>query len=251
MRGQVYTAIVHGATGIMFFSMDGYTVRAGGVVGIAPAETANTTYRGRVNLLEQPAVASPSQVEMSVALWNAVAKLNSELLSLSPFIFAPTSTSSYSVSFRPKCGCSGPWCTQANWTANWSPSERESLQQRECNAHSCPFLACCTACANRSETPLRVLRKTDASSKCAGDVFIVANVDKSALTARFHVPGLKCTQGSSDRPFEDEGRQQQHFNPIEVMFEQGRSLPCNANSSTFEDDFEEYGVHVYKLTDTC
>ena len=94
-----------------------------------------------------------------------------------------------------------------------------------------------------------MLRKTDASSECAGDVLIVANVDRSALTARFHVPGLKCTRGIPGRPFEDEGRQQQqHFNPIQVMFEQGRTLPCNASSPTFEDDLEEYGVHMYLQT---
>ena len=45
MRGQVYTGIVHGATGIIFFAMDSYATRAGGVVGMAPRSLLAQTYR--------------------------------------------------------------------------------------------------------------------------------------------------------------------------------------------------------------
>ena len=105
LRTQVYTGIVHGATGIMYFAMDSYVTRAGGVVGMGPRELLNTSYydaggEGRGHGPWGVYHASPALLEMSAAVWEAVIETNTELLELAPVIFAPTSTKQYAVSFK-------------------------------------------------------------------------------------------------------------------------------------------------------
>ena len=101
MRGQLYTAIVSGSTGIIYFAMDSYITRAGGVFGITPKELANETYFDSSTTDSKPS-ASPSLLTLAAELWEGVATLNSELLALMPVIYAPTSAKSaaLSVSFR-------------------------------------------------------------------------------------------------------------------------------------------------------
>ena len=50
VRTQVYTALVHGATGIMYFAMDSVYTRAGGVVGMGPRELLNVSYVSQVTI---------------------------------------------------------------------------------------------------------------------------------------------------------------------------------------------------------
>jgi len=99
MRAQVYTGIVHGATGVIYFAMDSYITRAGAVVGITPLALGAQTYDDP-STSDAHTAASPSLLEMSANLWDKVAELNSELLALTPMLFSPTARTGYTVSFR-------------------------------------------------------------------------------------------------------------------------------------------------------
>lgn len=93
MRAQVYTAIVHGATGVTYFAWDTYISREPNLIGISPDPLAN----GYVNPGSGgpfQATATPEQIQKSAALWNAVASVNSELQALTPAILSPTVDSS-------------------------------------------------------------------------------------------------------------------------------------------------------------
>ncbi len=85
MRAQVYSSIIHGATGIVYFIWDSYISRAGGVIGIAPEPRAEGY---SPTAFQQPATLE--QLQKSVELWNSVSAINQELISLSPAILSPT-----------------------------------------------------------------------------------------------------------------------------------------------------------------
>ena len=79
--------------------------RAGDVTGIAPAGLINETYFDSSWSDAKPR-ASKALMEMSVAAWDAVSALNTELLSIIPVLFAPTAAGlSVTVAF------SGENCT--------------------------------------------------------------------------------------------------------------------------------------------
>ena len=65
--------------------------------GITPKELGNETYFDSSTTDEKPA-ASPSLLALAAELWDGVAQLNTELLSLMPVIFAPTSQKSAALS---------------------------------------------------------------------------------------------------------------------------------------------------------
>jgi hypothetical protein len=100
MRGQLYTGIIAGATGIIYFAMDSYVTRAGDVFGFGPAALLNESYFDASTTDPRP-LASPSLLTLAAQLWEGTAALNTELLSILPVIFAPTSpkSSMLSVSF--------------------------------------------------------------------------------------------------------------------------------------------------------
>ena len=93
MRGQLYTAIVSGSTGIIYFAMDSYVTRAGDVFGFGPQALLNESYFDSSATAPKP-LASPSLLTLAAQLWEGTAKLNTELLSITPVIFAPTSKKS-------------------------------------------------------------------------------------------------------------------------------------------------------------
>eukprot|EP01043_Picozoa_sp_COSAG02_P024490 COSAG02_NODE_1339_length_13187_cov_610.871027_9_plen_230_part_00 len=127
MRGQLYTGIVSGSTGFIYFAsectttpmlasqlaqplqcvtrclapyrhvVDSYVTRAGDVFGISPRQLGNETYFDSSTTDPKPP-ASPSLLALAAELWDGVAQLNSELLSLMPVIFAPTSAHSAALS---------------------------------------------------------------------------------------------------------------------------------------------------------
>ena len=101
VRGQAYAALIHGATGLIYFNMDSIVGRTGGVVGVAPSALSNMSYEGEVvpgyTGPDARTVASPSLLAESDALWRAISALNSELLELVPVLFAPTTNETYSV----------------------------------------------------------------------------------------------------------------------------------------------------------
>ena len=85
---MVYTGLIHGATGVVYYAWDSNVTR----FGIAPQQ--QTEIPGR------PA-ATPIQALQAEVLWKTVAQLNRELRQLAPALLSPTiSEVEYSVRFE-------------------------------------------------------------------------------------------------------------------------------------------------------
>jgi len=97
LRAQVYTALIHGATGIVYFAWDSYITRGAGLNGISP----NPQAAGYLpNNPGGDVSATAQQVQQSLQLWNTTTRINGELAELAPAILSPTLASSelsYSV----------------------------------------------------------------------------------------------------------------------------------------------------------
>lgn len=91
LRATIYTALVHGATGVIHFSYDSHGTRDGDVLGYSPSPVADY---GDVpnydNSKKQPLVATPQQLRQSQAMWRQVVALNRELALVGPSILQPT-----------------------------------------------------------------------------------------------------------------------------------------------------------------
>lgn len=90
LRGMIYTALVHGATGVIYFAFDSQGTRDGQVLGVAPDPRAG--YEGVPDFDgdRRPAlVASESQLAQSRALWRQIPALNHELAALGPVLLRP------------------------------------------------------------------------------------------------------------------------------------------------------------------
>lgn len=103
LRAMVYTAIIHGATGIVYFSMDNWVTRNGNVLGIAPNPSVDYPTRNEKRLIVSKALTNLSQ-----SLWQGVVGLNGEIDQLKPAIFSITSKMSYRVLVRGKPVTSNP-----------------------------------------------------------------------------------------------------------------------------------------------
>ena len=99
LRGMAFTAIIHGATGLILFAYDSRVTREGNVIGIAP-ETAESYGTG--------ARATQPEAARSRALWAGAAALNAELARLAPRILSPTARLAYDVSFSGTARISSP-----------------------------------------------------------------------------------------------------------------------------------------------
>lgn len=82
LRSQVYTAIIHGATGIHYFIWDTWISREASCFGISKNPS---KFKGK----EFPP-ATPAQISQSMALWNMAAQINKELKELVPAILSST-----------------------------------------------------------------------------------------------------------------------------------------------------------------
>jgi len=89
---MAYAALVHGATGLCWFSLDIEDVRrnASGW-GISPTPMACYNEDG------EGCLADEEQLGTVRELWDAVAEVNHEVAALRDFLFAPTSTERYRV----------------------------------------------------------------------------------------------------------------------------------------------------------
>ena len=87
---MAFTAIIHGATGLILFAYDSRVTREGNVIGIAP-ETAESYGTG--------ARATQPEAARSRALWAGAAALNAELARLAPRLLSPTARLAYEVYF--------------------------------------------------------------------------------------------------------------------------------------------------------
>ncbi len=88
LRSMAFTAIVHGATGLILFAWDSPVTRMGHVLGIGPAT------RERY---DSGTAASPEDAASSRALWAGAVALNAELERLTPALLAPTARVPYEV----------------------------------------------------------------------------------------------------------------------------------------------------------
>lgn len=98
-RAMVYTAIVHGATGLITFAFDSFATRDGQVLGITPHPLADygdvPDYDGRG---DAPLVVGETELAQSAALWRNVARINHEIAELTPALLSPTAMVPYRVS---------------------------------------------------------------------------------------------------------------------------------------------------------
>jgi len=88
---MIYTSVIHGATGLIYFILDSYMSRGAKCLGIAPNPLADYNYGDAL-------VATLSELRAMRNLWYAVVGINSELNALRPAILSPTSTAPYEVS---------------------------------------------------------------------------------------------------------------------------------------------------------
>jgi hypothetical protein len=88
LRGMAFTAIIHGATGIILFAYDSRVTRDGNVIGIAPDTPVG---------FGTTATATPPEAARSRALWAGAAALNAELARLAPRLLSPTARQAYHV----------------------------------------------------------------------------------------------------------------------------------------------------------
>lgn len=94
LRAQVYAGIIHGATGIVYFTWDTYIPRDGRVIGMAPNPKIVYTPVPQQEGYTKPFPATPMQLAQSRALWEATTQINAELEALVPVLLAPTATES-------------------------------------------------------------------------------------------------------------------------------------------------------------
>lgn len=98
LRAMVFAGLVHGATGIFYFSLDSFVTRDGQVAGVAP--WAEETYGPSPDYDgdgRYPLVVSPGDADASRALWQTIATLNGEIAQLAPALLSPTARLDYSV----------------------------------------------------------------------------------------------------------------------------------------------------------
>jgi len=88
LRGQVYAALIHGATGIIYFCWDTYVCRDGDVIGMSPDP--QVAYLEPGPNRPKAANARPMQLAESKALWIAATYINHELQALTPSLLSPT-----------------------------------------------------------------------------------------------------------------------------------------------------------------
>jgi hypothetical protein len=88
LRAQVYAAIIHGATGIIYFTWDTYVCRDGNVIGMSPDP--QVAYLESGPNRPHPSPAKPIQMLQSKALWMAAKQINSEIKTMEPSLLSPT-----------------------------------------------------------------------------------------------------------------------------------------------------------------
>jgi len=90
LRASVYAGLIHGATGIVYFTWDTYVCRDGNVIGMAPEPKVAYVPSPRREGYTHPTPARPDQLVASRALWAMATQVNRELAELAPVLLAPT-----------------------------------------------------------------------------------------------------------------------------------------------------------------
>lgn len=91
LRAMVYAAVIHGATGVLYFGYDSFVMRDGDVLGMAPDPVAMPGDAPDFdNSGTPPLVASEKDLAASRGLWAEAKRLNAELRALTPALLSPT-----------------------------------------------------------------------------------------------------------------------------------------------------------------
>ncbi len=86
----VYAGIIHGATGIIYFTWDTYISRDGAVIGMSPDPQVAYVPNPRQENYPHPTPATPLQMVKGRSLWETATQINKELRDLTPAILSPT-----------------------------------------------------------------------------------------------------------------------------------------------------------------
>ena len=92
LRCMAYAGVAHGATGLMYFALDSWVTRNGGVVGMAADPIAD---------YGQDLIATADQLRASRELWSAATQINREMNELRPALLSPTAKTPYQVFLDP------------------------------------------------------------------------------------------------------------------------------------------------------
>jgi len=90
LRACVYAGIIHGATGIVYFTWDTYVPRDGNVIGMSPNPKVAYVPSPRQEGYTRPTPASPMQLVNARALWQATTQINAELKEMASALLSPT-----------------------------------------------------------------------------------------------------------------------------------------------------------------
>ncbi len=109
LRAMTYAALVHGATGIMYFAYDSFVTRDGEVIGMAPDPVADYGPTPDFdNSGKPPLLATEQDLAASRSLWHATLALNAELHALASAILSPTAATDYEVAVTGKAVSPAP-----------------------------------------------------------------------------------------------------------------------------------------------
>jgi hypothetical protein len=90
LRACVYAGLIHGATGIVYFTWDSYVPRDGNVIGMSPHPKVSYVPNPRQPGYSHPTPATPVQLVESRSLWEMARAINGELRELTPSLLSPT-----------------------------------------------------------------------------------------------------------------------------------------------------------------
>ena len=100
-RAMAYAALVHGATGLIWFSQDSFVTRNGKVIGISPDPQTEYSHVTPASLTgDENFTANDRQISESRTLWTAVARINRELAAQTEIWLSPTADMDYRVEIR-------------------------------------------------------------------------------------------------------------------------------------------------------
>ena len=121
VRACVYAGVIHGATGIVYFTWDTYVPRDGEVRGMSPNPQVSYAPNPRQAGATHPSPATPTQMVKARALWDMAAQINKELTELTPAILSPTvgPEIAYSVKVEGKSPTAAPDSHAAEALVGW------------------------------------------------------------------------------------------------------------------------------------
>lgn len=104
-RALAFTAIVSGASGILWYGEDNYVARNSGAMGISPRPQLDYGIRtGEA----APLGVTPEAVAASRRLWEAVAQINRRIVRIAPALLQPDADAAYEIAVRDERASTAP-----------------------------------------------------------------------------------------------------------------------------------------------